>query len=135
MKKRHIALLQDISRSIPKELTDALMIEVDVTPSWKKDVETFLKTGTSKNKLLLQRFKDKRKQLQNLYDSGMFSMKTKVADPKIEKKINEFLDGRIEQAIKDGLLPPKKDKLKTKAKQHGKRTRSGEDKGGEDRNS
>lgn len=121
MKKAHIAILRSISQSIPKELTDKLLKTVQVSPSWEKDVREYLETGTTKNKLLAERFKDKTDELRNMFDAGIFSKTTQVTDPKVEKAIDEYLTEKIEQAKKDGLLPKKTDALLKKTKQHGKR--------------
>lgn len=121
MKKHHLAVLQDISRRIPVELTNKLIKTVKSTPSWEKDIKEFLETGTTKNKLLTDKFGKDKERLQNLFDAGLFSKTEQITDPKVEKEIDKWLDTEIDKAIKDGILPPRKPKLKKKVKQHAKR--------------
>lgn len=121
MKKAHLAVLRNISQSIPKELTDKLLKTVKVSPSWEKDAREYLDTGTTKNKLLVEKFQDNIEALRNMFDAGIFSKTIEMTDPKVEKAIDEYLTTKIEQAKKDGLLPHNTDKLLKKTKQHGKR--------------
>lgn len=120
MKKKHALVLQNIMNSIPKEFKDKLMKEEWLTPSWKKDIEDFL-AGKGKNKLLKERFTGKEEELQHLYDAGVFSKTEMVTDPKIEKKINDYLDGEIKKAVEAGLLPKNTGKIKSKLKQYARR--------------
>ena len=117
MKKKHILVIQNIMQTIPEDLKGKLMKEQWLTPSWRKDVLDFL-AGKGKNKLLIEKFTGKEKELQHLYDTGVFSKKEMVVDKKIERLIDEFLNQEIKKAIKLGLLPKKAEALKTKSKKY-----------------
>ena len=103
MKKSTIRELQRISQSIPKELLDKLMVTRLKSPTVVEVVKKALADDTVS--------KEKKEQLQHLVDSGYLNQTETVADPEIEKQIDEYMDKEIERAIKLGRIPdPKKDK-------------------------
>ena len=114
VKKKHMAVLQNINATIPKEYTDNLLIEQKIAPLIEKSVIDFL-AGKKIPKALAERYKGHEEE-QHMFDAGMFSKTEWVADPVVEKKINDYLNKEIKKAIKLGLLPPKVDKLTAKAK-------------------
>lgn len=123
MKKKHTLVLQNIMNSIPEEYKKKLMKEQWLTPLWKKDVEDFL-AGKGKNRLLIEKFTGKEKELQHLYDIGTFSKTEMVVNKRIEKLIDEYLDKEIKKAIKLGLLPKKEKELKTKTKKYARTSKT-----------
>ena len=103
MKKSTIRELQRISQSIPKELLDKLMVTRLKSPTVVEVVKRVLVDDTVS--------KEKKEQLQHIIDSGYLNQTETVADPEIEKQIDEYMDKEIERAIKLGRIPdPKKDK-------------------------
>lgn len=120
MRKKHILLLQEISRSIPKEMVSRLLVETKISPNLEKAVKKFI-NGQKIQKYMEDRWKGKEQELKHLYETGFFSKTELTPDPKVEKEIEEFIGKRIDQAIEDGLLPRQTKKLLTKVKQNVRR--------------
>jgi hypothetical protein len=108
MKKKHIKILTDISKNIPKELTEKLLIWVEVSPTIKKVLEEAVKDLTLPE--------EKRIRWQNLLDTGELNQKEQIEDPAIVKEIEKYLEDEIEKEVKKGTLPSKIEGIK-KAKQ------------------
>lgn len=123
MKKSDLHELDRISRSIPKILTDNIEREIDSTPEMKAAFER-----ASKDKELSAELRRKSKLI---LDSGFWSKKHKVVNPKVEAKINEYLDQEIAKSRRIGFLSKsaKLPDLVKKAKQYGNRSnRAGDSK-------
>jgi hypothetical protein len=89
--------LQRIQNSIPKELTDALVIRV-------KPAQEVL--DVYKKALLDPDVKEETKRkIQLILDSEMLDKEEDRVDPKVEAKINLFIEEEIAKAVKRGVLP------------------------------
>lgn len=89
--------LQRIQMSIPKELTDKLIIRVKPA---KEILEVYAKA------LLDPEVKEETKRkIQLILDSGMLDKEEDKADPAIEARINLFIEEEIEKSVKRGVLP------------------------------
>jgi NH3-dependent NAD+ synthetase len=114
MKKKHLQVIERIQNSIPKELKDSLMKEERYAPVTLEIIDKALadKRGTPE-------FLEK---LQALKDSGELDRTMQVVDVEVEKKIDAYMESELKKAIKRGELPKKMEKLKTKSKQHVRRS-------------
>ena len=101
MKKKHKRILDQISASIPKELTDNLIIQEAQCPYSLQIMERALEDPEVS--------KEDKERFMSIIDSGMLQKVVDVVDPKVEKKIDEYMEKEIEKAIKLGRLP-KEDK-------------------------
>lgn len=122
MKKKHLLVLQNISRNIPKELTDNLLITQKIAPSIEKVVKKFIE-GKKIPKFFAERFAGRTEEIKHLYEAGVFSKTEQVADPEIEKKIDAYYKREIKKAIKMGLLPEKVETLTKKTKKYARNSK------------
>lgn len=98
MKKVHLKVLQRINASIPKELTDNLMHEVDGYAETKRLMELALLEPTLDE--------EKKESLRNLKLSGMLDSKiTMEENPEISKKIYEYIMAEVTKKVEEGELP------------------------------
>jgi len=89
--------LQRIQNSIPKDLTDKLIVRV-------KPAQEVL--DVYKKALLDPDVKeDTKRKIQLILDSGMLEKEEDMVDKSVEAKINAFIDSEIEKAVKRGVLP------------------------------
>jgi len=101
MKKKHLKELERITASVPKELRDNVVKEVEMAPTVKKVLRLALESDGIDEK--------KKNRIRNLLESGKLDKKIYETNEDIEKQINEHLDREIEKSIKLGRLP-KEDK-------------------------
>lgn len=89
--------LKRISSRVPKAWLKSVATEQKVTP----DIEFVVQEALKGNDLAT----DTRKGAQEMYDRGDFSKKKLVANPKIEKLLDQWYAREINKAIKEGRLP------------------------------
>lgn len=98
MKKAHIKILQLINKSIPKELTDNLMHEVDQYAETKKFIDIALEERSLDA--------EKIESLENLKLSGYLDTKKSMeVNPEIERKIYEYILKEVEKKVEAKELP------------------------------
>lgn len=115
MKKKHLNVLQIINSTIPKELTNNLMHDVDGYAETKKFIDIALEEKTLDP--------EKIESLENLKLSGYLDTKiTQEVNPEIERKIYEYIMKEVEKKVKDGELPKSilKENVVKKTKQQSK---------------
>jgi len=98
MKKKHLKILQQINASIPKELTDNLMMKVDQYAETKRLIELAL--------IDKELDPEKRESLENLKLSG--HLDSRIVDeinPEIQQKIYQFIMDEVTKKVKNGELP------------------------------
>ncbi len=98
MKKAHQKEIERISKSIPKEMTDRLMKKEMKYPTLK-EIATRALTDPNVSDIDKARYKA-------ILLSGDLDVMIEVVDPKVEKEINDYLDGEFKKARKLGRLPP-----------------------------
>lgn len=96
--------LKEINQSIPKYLKDSVVIKKPRTPVMNMLVMKALEDENFPE--------EKKTQLRQLQENGYFDKEEFSEDPKIAKKINEYTNRKIKEAIKDGRLPSKKQLIK-----------------------
>tara|TARA_R100000789_G_scaffold98868_1_gene103751 strand:+ start:318 stop:722 length:405 start_codon:yes stop_codon:yes gene_type:complete len=112
MKKKHLKVLEDISKNAPKEWLSKLTKMKKTTPTVERVVNLALKSDDVSP--------EKKAEIQRLKDRGTFSKKAEEVVPKYEKKLDTYYDEEVKRAIKEGRLPhPKEDAfLKKLRKKH-----------------
>lgn len=102
MKKKHLAELERINKSIPTALTSQL-IRKEQQFLTIKEIATRAQTDDN----VSQEDKDKFKAM---LDSGYLDREIEVVDASIEQQISDYLDKEIEKAVKLKRLPAKRSK-------------------------
>jgi hypothetical protein len=97
--KRYGDVLREIQTSVPIEWRKKVVIKKDLTPTVKMVFEKALESETITD--------EKKSQIRNVLESGELSREVYAEDPVMAKKIDNFVNRRINKAIKDGKLPPK----------------------------
>lgn len=113
MKKKHLRVLDDITKSIPKELIEKLTKTVPMFETLK-EIATRALTDDSVAESDKDRFR-------TMLASGYLDKTEEVIDEEIEKQINDYVEAEIEKAIKLKRLPKKPSKLNHKGKQNVRR--------------
>lgn len=85
--------------SIPENLRKNVFKEVPATPT----VEFVMKEAVKTESIP----KEKRDQIQALLDSGQFSKKKTIENPRIAKMVDEYVTREIKKSVKAGRLPNK----------------------------
>lgn len=98
--KRFTQVLKDIQLSIPKTLLKHAFMEKKMTPVAEKILQEAIQTESIDP--------EKRKQFQNILDTGQFSKIGKVENTNITKKIDQYVKREMAKAMKDGRLPSKR---------------------------
>jgi len=94
-----VKVLRGIQASIPKHLLSAALEVKKISPEVEMVMLEAVKTESIAP--------EKRQQIQNMLDLGMFS-KTKVKENlKYTKMIDEYVTREIKKAQREGKLPPK----------------------------
>ncbi len=120
MKKKHVAVLEEIGASIPKEYTDNLMMKVD---SWANMKNVLQKAVDSPDYP-----EEKKENLRLILKTGYLDTKEDIADPVVEAKIDKYLEEEIERAKRLGKLPKQfKPNGKNKRKSKRNSTKSDEE--------
>lgn len=91
--------LRDINLSVPENLRKNLLREVKLTPMVEKVVEAALADPNFPP--------EKKERLKVLKESGEFTKTKMVENPQIAKMIDNYVNRKINEAIKKGELPPK----------------------------
>lgn len=97
--KGFVEVLKEIQRSIPKALISSALSEQKLSPNVEKVMLEAIETETIS--------KEKREQIQNLINTGMFAKKVVAEDANRVKQLNNMVNRAINKAIKEGRLPPK----------------------------
>lgn len=125
MKKKHLKILQDIQNSIPKELLDNLMVKSPLTPTMKEAHLRALDDPEVDEKTKYR--------LKLVLDSGALDREVEDVNPEVEAKIDDYINTKIDEAIKRGDLPKRPElskkarKLINKRKKHEQEKRNQED--------
>lgn len=92
--------LKRISDSVPEALKKATLSEIPKTPA----IEMVFKKVAEDESLPAE----KREQARHLIESGMFSKKTIMENPKIAQMRDNWVVREIKKSVKAGRLPTKK---------------------------
>jgi len=92
--------LKRINDSVPALIKEFTLIEKKKTPAIELVMMEYLKLPNVPDK--------KRQQVQNLFDSGMFSKKQIYENPKVAKQRDDYVTREIRKSVKAGRLPTKK---------------------------
>lgn len=88
--------LQRIQKSIPKELSERLIVKRMITPATAQALELGLR-----DKNLSDEFKER---LRIVKESGLFHQKEETVNKSVEKKIDAYLTEQIRRSIAAGRL-------------------------------
>lgn len=91
--------LREIYSRVPQEWRSNVITEKSANPVMIKVIDEALADPNYDP--------EKKKQLQILKDSGQLDKKEYSEDPKIVKKIDNFVNREIKKAVKEGRLPTK----------------------------
>lgn len=97
--EEQLHVLNRIQDNVPKELTDKLMKKEYALPETRELVRRALADKDAPISA------EKREQLQAVWNTGYFDQTFEVADPKIEKKLDEYYTEAIKSAQDRGELP------------------------------
>lgn len=89
-----------IQQSVPELLRKNTLVEALKTPEMKLVAEKAMDDEFLPD--------EKRKQIKQLYDLGLFSGKTIKENPKVAKQRDLWVQREIKRAVKEGRLPTKK---------------------------
>lgn len=120
MRKATERVLKRINKSVPKEWQDAVVSEQYIAPDVREGViEALAEVPTTPEE------EKEHKRLQNLFDAGYYDAKESKVDEEIAKKIEDYIEEKIKEAIASGEIPdPSEEELHTitkKAKRNEKR--------------
>lgn len=101
MRKKHLRVIQDIQRSIPRELLDKLMRKEIQAPTMIKVLQKALEQPDTEVS------PRKKRAIRALLNSGNLDREVEVIDTEIEKVIDAFVSAEIDKAVKLGRLPKK----------------------------
>jgi uncharacterized membrane-anchored protein YjiN (DUF445 family) len=104
MKKKDIKELKRIHDSIPESMRKRLMKKEKVTPTISKVIKMALKDPTMPP--------ERRKEIQDLQDTGKFDQVEEVVNKKVEKEIDAYVLEEMRKSVLAGrLTKPKNDTL------------------------
>lgn len=92
--------LLKIQASAPKLLQKKVVINTPITPTIKMVMEEGLKDPNISQ--------EKKDEIKTLLDAGYFSQEKYQEDPKVAKKLDNYMQRQINKAVKEGRLPNKK---------------------------
>lgn len=107
--------LREINSSIPETLRKHVIKEVKKSPVVEMVIQKAIEDPSIPEA--------KRTALKNLYENGDFSKTVIREDPRIAKQIDNYVNRKIREAIKNGELPSKS-KLKELLKQRNEQVRN-----------
>ncbi len=91
--------LNRIQREVPKELIKKTVSEANLSPIHSQMVDEVLaKKDIDQNT---------RRRFEQIKASGEFDKKELVDNPKAQAELNRYMERKIDQAIKEGKLPPR----------------------------
>ena len=121
MKKSVEKKLRAINKAVPQEWQDAVVKKQYIAPDLRAEIVSVLaETPTTDDA------KDEQRRLQNMFDAGMYDAEEHVVDEEIAKKIEDWVDAKVLEAIANGEIPDPKEepdvtKLVKKTKRNVKR--------------
>lgn len=89
--------LKRIQNKVPVTWRNSVFKEVPKTPTMEFVFKKYIEDGMGTE--------EQRQKVQALLNTGKFSQKTIVEDPKYAKKIDEMVNREIKKSIKAGKLP------------------------------
>lgn len=116
MKKKHLLVIERITKNVPKQLLDSLLVKKPIAEVSHEIVKRGLEDPDVDA--------ETKEKLQAKIDSGFFDKTVEVTDTEVEKKIAEYYDTEIKKAITLGLLPKKDKSIIKKIKKYGKRAKA-----------
>lgn len=96
--------LQRIQDMVPRLWRDKVFTEVDKTPTIAFVVDKYLEDGFGTE--------EERAQVQALKDTGEFSKKRVIENPRFVKLIDDFVTREIKKSVRAGRLPKDASKYK-----------------------
>jgi multidrug resistance efflux pump len=116
MNQRKIQIIRDIEKRVPQEWHDALIKKQYIAPDLRQEVVEQLASypaeieaaeGEARAKLE----KDYRR-LKNIFDSGYYDVMENVVDQEVAKKIEDFIEQGLQEAIDRGDLSDDDEEIK-----------------------
>lgn len=108
MKKTVTRKLQEIQDSVPQEWRDALMKKEYIAPDLRQEA---IATLAEYKKVIdsgdTTEIKDYRR-LKNLFDAGYYDATEMKVDEVVGKKIEDYVESKIKEAMQAGELPKEK---------------------------
>ena len=112
MRKSKLKIIQEIQSSVPQAWRDKLMTEQYIAPDLRDEaIKTLAEYPDDIAKLEGDEQKSAEKdfsRLQNLYEAGYYDATEQVVDEKIGKKIENYIEKALKEAMKSGKLPKAK---------------------------
>jgi ArsR family metal-binding transcriptional regulator len=130
MNQRKIQIIRDIEKKVPKEWHEALIKKQYLAPDLRQEVIEQLEAypaeiEQSQGETRVKLEKDFRR-LKNIFDSGYYDAMENVVDTEVAKKIEDFIDQGLQEAIERGDLSDDDEEIKKinkKLKRNAKRNR------------
>ena len=103
MNTKTLKVLRGIAKRIPEKYLEKLMRPQPMAPTVKLIAKKALKDKDIPE--------ETKRRLKNVIDAGHLDKTEEAVDPKIEAKIDKWLEKEVDKAIKEGKIPhPKNDK-------------------------